>query len=852
MSAAPASETEPPGDGLTERQRRAAHAPGSVAIVAGAGTGKTHTLGHRYLTHLREGASPLAVVAITFTERASHELRARVRRYARDAFGAHDRRMAELEAAPIGTVHALCLRICRDHPRAAGVPPDVRILDPLEGDLWWSEQLDDALASVPEPLFDALPYDRVRDALASLLRDPYEAERAFARPTVDWEARAGDARRASRARHLAGADLAEALRTLRALPLRPEGDAGERARRNVLAASDAAHADDVEAAAAALHGVRATVGSERMWGSDRDALRGALKIALDALRDWRADPRSHWRVGPADRALAELLPLLHDAWRGARHRMAAAKRRAGVVDFADVEVAAVRALDDRSVQAHYRARWAALLVDEAQDTSPVQEALIARLAAFCRTTVVGDPKQSIYGFRGADAAVFQRLTDAVDASGGETVALDLGFRTHAPLVATSNRAFEELMGELHAPLRAHAPQAPSPEPSLRWWRTDLLASAPAPLVRLAEAHRIADELAQALRSSVPVRDPGVPAGVRPIRPGDVAVLSRGWAALDLLAEVLPARGVPAVHTGGGNLLTTREARDGIAALRFLADPHDDVALAALLRGPMFAVGDDDLDRFATAVPGRDAARGSWWDRLRETRPEWAERALCTLEASLRAARDDPPARLLQRLDRATGWSAVAANLPGGDRRAADRTGFVAWIRELQRGGGDVASVARRLRRLLAAEVQVDRPSLEAGDAVTLTTVHKSKGLEWPWVVVAALDARGRNDAPAVRFGPEVGVAVQVEAPDDPKAIPLAWAWAEDAAKRAREAEDRRLLYVAATRAADATVASSVGDGGPLASLLVPALERAGVQPEVVEVNPDAIAWPEPASVSSES
>lgn len=834
-----------PPPSLTERQRHAAEAVGDVAIVAGAGTGKTHTLGHRYLKHLAEGSSPLALVAVTFTERAAHELRARVRRYAAGAFGAEDPRLAELEAATIGTVHALCLRICRDHPDAAGVPPDVRILDPLEGTIWTEERLEAAMERMPAGLFEALPYERARDALRKLLNDPWKAGRALEQGPERWPELVARARERSYAEHLGTALVVEARTRLKALA-GPPADAGEQAREAVLAAFAAAASGEPETVRELLHRRRPNVGTARAWGSEQTQLRASLAVALDALRGWASDPLSTFELGLADDTLAEVQRHLRAGFATARDELAAAKRRAGVVDFADVELAALRALEHDEVRGHYARRWTTLLVDEVQDTSPVQEAILAQLASFCRTTLVGDAKQSIYGFRGADAQVFRRMTERVVQAGGTKVVLDRSFRAHRELVACVNAVFERVLASDHEPLDSDA-EAPGPAPHLLRWSLTAPTGTPAFVARLAEAHRIADEILARLEAGVAVRDAEAVGGTRPMRPSDVAVLARTWAPLDLLAEVLPARGVAAVHTGGGDLMRTREAQDAMAVLRFLVDPHDDVALVALLRGPGFAISDTELERFAVATSDRrDREAGdSWWRRFAGDPPEWAARPLAILTNLLEDAGRARPSRLLQSFDRETGWSAVVANMPGGPRRSADLQGFLELVRAFERDGGDVFSVTRRLRRIVRAEVEVDRPALDAENAVTLTTVHRAKGLEWPWVILAAIDAGTRKPYLPIRFAADLGVAVRVEAADERNATPALWILLERAQQIAEETELRRLVYVALTRASDLATVSAARSRGPVLALLEDGLEAAGVADEANVVGGDAAKWPEP-------
>jgi ATP-dependent helicase/nuclease subunit A len=151
---------------LTEEQQRAVKARSSVAVVAGAGTGKTHMLTERYFHHLSEdNYSPLEVVAVTFTEKAAGELKSRIRGRVSERMPDREDLLAELEAAQISTIHALCARICREHPDEAEVPPDFSILDELRGRLWTADRLVDALDELPAEHYEALPYPLMQVAL---------------------------------------------------------------------------------------------------------------------------------------------------------------------------------------------------------------------------------------------------------------------------------------------------------------------------------------------------------------------------------------------------------------------------------------------------------------------------------------------------------------------------------------------------------------------------------------------------------------------------------------------------------------------------------------------------------------
>ena len=248
---------------------------------------------------------------------------------------------------------------------------------------------------------------------------------------------------------------------------------------------------------------------------------------------------------------------------------------------------------------------------------------------------------------------------------------------------------------------------------------------------------------------------------RPVDWGDIAILTRTWDSLDLFADALGSLGLPHVHAGGGSLMATREAKDGYALLRFLSDRTDNLALAAVLKSPFFSLSDVDLLELSQ-LPAT-----SWWEALlSQANYERFTRPADLLQGLLDTGVTSPPSRLLHLADCDTGFSAVLANLPSGARRLADWKGFCDLVRNLESESFDVFGVARTLRRLETTTahgtpvVTVARPALEAGNAISLMTVHRAKGLEWPIVVVADMASTPRTDASWMSFDPDIGVALK--------------------------------------------------------------------------------------------
>jgi ATP-dependent helicase/nuclease subunit A len=493
-------------------------------------------------------------VAVTFTEKAAEELRSRVRERVRERLATREDRLAELEAAQISTIHALCARVCREHPDEAGVPADFGILEELRGRLWTADRLADAMDDLPQELYRIVPYPLMQAALEALLSDPLAAEVALAKGPEGWRDLIEEARESALSAYLGEPALKEARWTLE-LCEGDDEDRMEQSRRAALSALDDLEAgEDYKAAFESLASIDLRGGKKKAWGegelaSVKEALRLVRELARAALRRGIVvlEP------GPADERLASALPVLRDAFGRARAFLAEAKRRSRVLDFADLEVHALRALEHEEVQDSYRQRWRAFLVDEFQDTNPVQAELLERLTKEANLTVVGDEKQSIYGFRRADVEVFRRFRERNLSEGGEEVVLATSFRGHSELIGVLNDVFSSVLGETRQDLEANRQEPPHKAPHVRLYAVESEGRVPKAQLQRAEAAHIARQLREMLDEGVGVYDAAASSS-RPVRPGDIAILSRVWAPLEVYGDALAAAGIPSVHAGGGNLL----------------------------------------------------------------------------------------------------------------------------------------------------------------------------------------------------------------------------------------------------------------------------------------------------------
>ncbi|HEX2038562.1 MAG TPA: UvrD-helicase domain-containing protein [Acidimicrobiales bacterium] len=794
----------------------------TLFVEAGAGTGKTAELVQRVVALVRERGRSLArIAAITFTEKAAAELRDRIRQALERAAAAGDERcraaVEEIDEAPIQTLHAFAQRILAAHPLPAGLPPGFEVLGDTEAGVAfaerWAAALDDLLADPSaEPVVG--PAFALGLTPAHLRALAWELHRQWDRlDGISWPAVAVRT----------PVDVAPVLAALDAAVGAAPGctDADDRLLGHLegtvlpyrdLLARMAATGDELEVLAVLGDPVRLVaprLGRAPNW-LDVDDVRARCAAAEDA------------RAAVVRRVQAEVLPPLLERLRRFTLEAAAARRRDGRVEFHDLLVLARDVLRARpDVRRAVRAELDHLLVDEFQDTDPLQVEIAVALAAAGdegadlppwheaplepgRLFFVGDPKQSIYRFRRADILLYQQVQQAAEADGG-LVRLSQNFRSTAPVLAWVNHVFGRLIGEgaaagqpAYVPLAASRPAAPSgPGVALLGAPSE---AADAEAVRELEASEVAAVLARA-------RHEGWVVGDRPARYADIAVLLPTRTALPALERALDAAGIPFRIESRSLVWSTDEVRELLAVLRAVDDPTDQVALLAALRTPALGCADDDLLAFRLAGgrwdirrPAADglpvdhpvlaamAALRGWWER------RWwlsvdalvaevvRDRRLLELAFAHRRRRETWQ-RLRFVVDQARAY------VEGG---GATLRGFVTWA---DRQADEHAALV---------ETVVAEPD---DDAVRVMTVHAAKGLEFGIVVLAGLHG-GDGPTPGAQllWGDDGRPVVRVGRAGAGWAVgDLAEVAAHEDALEALEAT--RLLYVAATRARDHLVVS---------------------------------------------
>jgi ATP-dependent helicase/nuclease subunit A len=802
----------------------------NLLVEAAAGTGKTTSLVERMLSIVREGKATVdRLCAVTFTVKAAAQLKERFQVGLEEGILAESdptkrARLADalegIDRGFIGTIHSFCARLLRERPVEAGVDPEFAELDETEDlllreEAW--ERYKQTLFIESDPILAELggygiSIDLLRAAYQCLASnpdvEPAEADR-LSEPRFEREKE----------------KVLEFLaRAEREIPPRDPAARPDSLQRKLRSALRLRDIRDLDRPAELVMLFERLTGRgkivQKLWPNAAAAKK--LCDEFNALVEEVVSPAlGRWREF--------LYPVAVEAVRPAVDVFRRLRRDRGVLDFGDLLLCARDLLRDHpDARADFQRRFTPILVDEFQDTDPIQaEVLLYLTGSRLDETdwrrldpvpgslfVVGDPKQSIYRFRRADIETYECVKERIRASGGRVLRLTTNFRSCPEICDWINDVFTGVFPATASREQAADSRLVPDRPNAGGFSGAVRLDVPATGrnqedVARADAVRIASWIRAAIDAKVEIAW----RGSREAHPEDFLILFRYKRRMNLYARELELRGIPYEIAGGGAFSESEDLRDLLPLLESIVDPDDPVSLVAALRGPLFGVDDDALYRFH-----RDGGHFHMFAPPPATADSRIVRALEILREAFDLSKRLPPATALCRIAGNLGAIAHAGARELGGTRAGNLLKAVSIARALSANGESFASIVRHLLQLTESsdtEEMSLRPA--ATGAVRLLTLHRAKGLEAPIVFLA--DPGGEWDAPIgwcvgrETEPPQAWLRVLRSERNDRKsaeeevARPVGWTDREERERRFQEAEKGRLLYVAATRAADLLVVS---------------------------------------------
>lgn len=739
-----------------------------ACIVAGPGAGKTTVLVEYFRRLVESGVDAARILAITFTEKAASQMRRKLA----ETFSEDSAIRGKLERAWVSTVHGFCARLLRENAVAAAVDPEFTIAEEREFARWQQESLTLAM----ESLFQEHPA-AVRSMIRGLssisfeeaVLSAYDAMRG-AGQDIDFVACRPQP---------AGTTIADIAAIVHELRLEQE---------NGLRGWDLRQKQEFYVAMRSLEAIAAATKPRDTLAAitsfDCNLTRckhgSRARALLKDLKDSRLKELTYTAItefyGPERHLLLEVFRRFDRVYRQR-------KNQAGALDFADLEEYAVKLLESsEEVRARLQSQFDHVLMDELQDTNGQQARLLRLIRPPGRFYAVGDLNQSIFGFRHADPAEFERYRDEVGMSDGRVVELIENFRSRAEILSAVESVVDGAPGIV--PRRLIAGKEFKDE---IWCdaRVELLVAEDP----VQEARTIAGRLLELL------------AAQPRFTYRDTALLVRNTEVLPDFLAAFEDLGIPYVVSRGKGFYEAREVDDLVQLLRVIANPRDEISMAAVLRSPLVEASDEALLRLrlepannlGAALMRLDENAAAAFDpadrdnllRFRDRLHRWRRRReYLSFDRLLLDAMDEfgypaePGSRAAANLDK---FLAQA-------RAASGRTSLDGFLRDLE-----------MLRESNRAEQ--DAAPDDSSDAVQVMTVHSAKGLEFPIVFLAALHKGVDAKPPVVAFSARLGLGASWRNParredkDD-----LFHRAIRDELKRREEEEGHRLLYVAMTRA----------------------------------------------------
>ena len=857
---------------FTPSQQKALNIEKHVCVTAGAGSGKTTVLVERYLEILRSGsAGPQNIVAITFTEKAAAEMKARVLERLNEAEDITDRDnlLDQMSSAYISTIHAFCSRILREFPFQAGVPANFSILQGIDQKLLLQDTVKGTLKNIGTD-----PEDQHRPELTHLLqryggqkklveilvtmidkRDIIaKLKREIYNDRSNAEIRADLGRRILE-KSMSAIDVSEFIRCLNTVSQVASGK-NVKSIEGLTQQLEARYAKDpnspevprllkqfIDLITIKSGGIATTAFIGRK--TDTTGIETEINFLVSIVKKIKVLPdlepeeendkttdvetdNGEDETGTVETDDGFLLSTVRDLltlYARVLKDYDTAKLSQGMLDFNDLQLKTRNLLrDKKKIREELVGRHQYYMVDEYQDTNEVQYELVMLLTDALKSAnlfIVGDPKQSIYGFRGADVRVFEKTKEKIVDHGGKSISLTENFRSLRDVIGFVNYFFGPLMG------KGNENEFEVEYEALTQARHAKTGGVIEILIGQ-DGDPSADEyklIAQRIRNmitnkeeTVRVRGEDGKMSERPIQYGDIAILIRARTHLPDIENALLEAEIPYLTTGGIGFYQRQEIYDIWNYLDFLNNPSDnDASLAAILRSPAFGISDAELYEISlqnvTKQTVEKQEKKSFWDKAQNYQAGTDElrRAIDILNRHIEFAHRMPVNRLIGTIVNETGLIGTLQTGKYGQQRWANYQKLLDLARNFD---GDenkriLPDFIEFLDILITEEPREGQAPIEASSgAVQIMTIHAAKGKQFPVVMLPRLDRTGQLDREPF-IDEEFGIGFSPLKPDndykrmEPETVSLM----KNRANEKNVAEKKRLFYVGATRAEDRLILS---------------------------------------------
>ena len=836
---------------LTPSQQQALEIDRHICVTAGAGSGKTTVLVDRYLKILREGnVDPQEIVAITFTEKAAAEMKERIIEELspqEEGDGSEQDNLLQgfrekMSTAHISTIHAFCSRILREFPFQAGVPANFSILQGIDQKLSLQQIIREILRDIATNLNDPQRTELTqllqryggqqrlvdffatminqRDVVAQLMRDIY-GERSEVEIRESWK-------QDMFTELMSLVDVAEFIRCLNAVLQIARG-------RNAAAVRDLTQQlatlyrqnPDPSGTLNLLKEIAELITTAGNNIAKRDFLGNrvtttGIEVEIDFLvstaKKIKTLPLFEEKKDEVEtdddfliRTTCDLLTL----YKRISTEYQTAKLSQGKLDFTDLQLRTRDLLrNNKEIRHALIKRHKYYMVDEYQDTNELQYELVMLLTNELQSAnlfIVGDPKQSIYGFRGADVRVFEKTKQKiVDDNEDSDIRLTENFRSLRDPVGFVNYFFNHLMGDGNEnEFEVEYEALTQARPVKMNGAVEILLGKQGE--DLADEYTLIAQHIKNMRGSgatISERGKNGAEGERPIAYGDIAILIRSRRHLPDIENALLEADIPHLTTGGVGFYQRQEIYDIWNYLNFLNNPTENqTSLAAVLRGPAFGISDTELYEISLQ------AAASFWDKAQkyQIHSDNLRTAIATLKRHSQFAHRMPVNQLIVTIVNETGMIGTLKTGKQGQQRWSNYQKLLELARNFD---GDenkpiLPDFIEFLDILITEEPQEGQAPIEASSgAVRIMTIHAAKGLQFPIVILPRLDRGAQIDREPF-IDEAFGIGFSPLKPDDGyrKTEPEIVAHIKNRGSAKETAEKKRLFYVGATRAQDRLILS---------------------------------------------